>query len=187
MVPGDEDRGEGQGRGSEVAGAPRSLRVKAAAGALVLAIAALPFATRYIVRLYSDAAPFHQNYRDATTAQNQAVTTNLNASLIAVPMILAAVLALVLFALRGRVRRALPAVALVAAAAAAHALYIRLSLPYGFGSAYEHASAEQLWHMSLVRTCVWIWTVVAVGLVCATLATKKPIPARVAPSLSLPS
>ncbi|HPO94175.1 MAG TPA: hypothetical protein PL072_11970, partial [Phycisphaerales bacterium] len=97
--------------------------------------------------LYTESAPFRQPYLSATAAQNEAVTVRLVVVLIGLPLGAAVLVACAGWRKLIVNRRGLVLLSAVWLAGAAHACMVRLLLPYGFGSAYEHASAEQMMHL----------------------------------------
>jgi hypothetical protein len=97
--------------------------------------------------LYTESAPFRQPYLSATAAQNAEVTARLVVVLVGLPLGAAGLIACAGWRKLIVNRRWLVLLSAMWLAGAAHAYMVRLSLPYGFGSAYEHASAEQMMHL----------------------------------------
>ena len=97
--------------------------------------------------LYTESAPFRQPYLSATKSQNEAVTARLVVVLVGLPLGAAALVACAGWRKLIVNRRWLVLLSAVWLAGAAHAYMVRLSLPYGFGSGYEHTSAEQMMHL----------------------------------------
>lgn len=130
---------------------------------LAVGLAGLLYCGMLSVRLYSDIAPFNQMYYDASPEQDRQVSVRLVAALVGLPV--SAVIVWVAGAwglIFTRPRRWVGILALVLLAASVQACGACGSLPYGFGSSYEHATAEQHWHLKLSR-----WTAV----VCLGAAT----------------
>lgn len=123
---------------------------------LAVGLAGLLFCGMMSVRLYSDVAPFHQTYDDASPEQDRQVSARMAAALIGLPV--SAVVVWVAGAwglILSRPRRWVGVLALVLLAASVQACGACGSLPYGFGDSYEHATAEQRWHLTMAR-----WTAV---------------------------
>lgn len=117
---------------------------------LVVAVAVAGFGAMQTARLYLEPAPLHVPHRVSTPEEDAAVTPRLVASLVGLP---AAGFLFIAAWLVSRPRRrrvtALFAASCVAAAAAIHAGWIFLHLPYGFGSGYDHANASERAHLRI--------------------------------------
>ncbi|MGH7133769.1 MAG: hypothetical protein ACREJO_17715 [Phycisphaerales bacterium] len=116
----------------------------------MLASAALALCAAALVNLYLGPAPFHQHYARATAAQNATVTTRMIAGLVGVPLgVICVTAALAGPHILSHPRRWLLVLAGLCLLGALQAWLVQLSLPYGFGSSYEHASPDQLVHLHL--------------------------------------
>ena len=149
---------------------PPSLRI----AALVVGAAVLLASVWQAWLLHTDAAPFHQPYLTATPSQDTAVTLRMPVASVGIP--LAAVI-LVLAAAGSAVARRWRACARVIGVGlllvGLHGCYVRLRLPYGFGSGYEHASAAQHLHMTLGNASGAIGIILAVGLLAVSLIPRR--------------
>jgi len=142
--------------------------VLAAAAAGVSLLCALQTA-----RFLTAPAPFHQSFRLTSAAENDAVTRRLIAAHVGLPSAAAATLALAAPSLLLRRRRTclLAAAALFFLSALAPAA-TALSLPYGFGDAYEHAAPAQLLHLRLAKSLAL--TFLVLGAASLIIARKLP-------------
>lgn len=110
-----------------------------------------------VVALYAGPAPFKQMYYNASGEQNRVVTYRLPVALIVTPVAMIAMGA----GLAGKrivlhPKRWLRVLGFVFLFNAIHACGMCGSLPYGFGSSYEHASAEQLKHLQFTRYTTFV-------------------------------
>lgn len=103
--------------------------------------------------LHSGPAPFHQDYRLATDDQNEVATRRIALALLGAPTALGLLLG-AMFVGRADMtpRRAAIALAFMFILVGVYGLGIYGSLPYGFGSGYEHASPAQRFHLKLAGT-----------------------------------
>ncbi len=124
---------------------------------LTLAGAAVLFCAGPARLLYTDPAPFHQSYRESTDAQDLAVTRRMIAALVGAPLSLAAiVIALAGPRLAQRPKRWGRILACIFLLNALQSGAVYLSLPYGFGSGYQHTKEAQLAHMTWARNAFMI-------------------------------
>ncbi len=110
-----------------------------------------------LVALYSGPAPFRQMYDEASGQQDQEVTRRLLVVLILVPIAIVAMGA----GLAGKrivlhPKKSLRALGLIFLLNGVHACGMCGSLPYGFGSSYQHASAEQMRHLDFTRYTTFV-------------------------------
>lgn len=122
-------------------------------GLLVVAGAALAICVITAWEFYAGPAPFHQFYRSATETQNADVTSRLIATIAGIPLAVTGLTA----ALAGRdlwhhPRHWLFVLACIWLLAAVQGFAVRLLLPYGFASGYEHTSRSQIAHLQISGT-----------------------------------
>lgn len=160
---------------------PETLAQQRTVGVALL-LATIVGTSLLIVALHVQPAPFHQDYRQATPAQDDRVTWMLCALLILTPPLLwtGAVLAL---CNQCRIRLGVA----VAGLAALYAAWIRLSLPYGFGDGYEHASPAQQMHLALSGMATVGWLVAALALLVAGLIARAQRPSSPPPTPPAPA
>lgn len=103
--------------------------------------------------LHSGPAPFRQDYRLATGDQNVVATRRIALALLGAPSAFGLLLG-AMFVGRAVLtpRRAALALALMFFVVGVYGLGVYGSLPYGFGSGYEHASPAQRFHLKLAGT-----------------------------------
>src|SRR5947207_911853 len=131
--------------------------------------------------LYRGPAPFRQFYAQATDAQNAPVTMRMMAALIGLPLAaMGVVLALAGRHVRSNPKRWLRLLAGMCLLAALQAWLVRFSLPYGFGSSYDHASLPQLDHLSLSGNVGAYAVLLAAGMVVLSIF----MPGRAAPHVA---
>lgn len=130
--------------------------------ALLTGIAALIVSAWNAWLLYTDAAPFRQPYRSATSQQNAAVLARMGVVLGGLPMS-AAFLGLA-WLRRPATRKWIAVVGGACLLTSVHAQSIAARLPYGFGSSYEHASPAQHTHLMLAQAVAIAGVVLAFAL-----------------------
>lgn len=140
-------------------------RVRLVVAALAAILAA--YCLWEVVALYAGPAPFRQIYNEASPDQDREVTRRLPVLLILAPAALIALGGALVGARATRhPKRWLRVLGLVFLLNGLHACGMCGFLPYGFGSSYEHASAEQMRHLTFTRYTA----VVSVGLAIVAFA-----------------
>jgi hypothetical protein len=118
--------------------------------ALVVLCVALAYVGLEMALLVVEPAPYNQGYGRATDAQNASVTRRLALAVFAAPLLtvltIYAVFPAKTFSTSSGLPKLIGAILLLSAFGSCA---VGFSLPYGFGSGYEHASAAQHTHLNL--------------------------------------